>query len=72
VRKDCGITAPQVYGLGVLYSGFFTGAANTSRKLRRMLACAKGEKVVMTLVLGYPAVEYQRIPQREKAKVLVI
>jgi spermidine/putrescine transport system permease protein len=32
----------------------------------------KGEKAVMTLVLGYPAVSYQRIPPRETPEVLYI
>jgi nitroreductase len=60
----------QVFGLGVLYSGFFTRAANMSRKLKCKLAFAKGEKAVMTLVLGYPDMKYHRIPQRETPSVV--
>ena len=33
-------------------------------------ASVRGEKAVTTLVLGYPAVQYQRTAQREPADVL--
>ena len=59
----------QTYGLGVLYSGFFTRIAGMSSTLKRKLSVARREKIVATLVLGYPAVTYQRIPQREKPRV---
>lgn len=45
-------------GLDVLYSGFFTMAANRSCPLRKMLGCGRGHRVVMTPVLGYPGVTY--------------
>ena len=57
------------YGLGMLYSGLFTAAANVSRKLKRKLSAVSRGKVVTTLVLGYPAVKYHRTAQREKAAV---
>lgn len=56
-------------GLGVLYSGFFSMAANHSRSLRRMLGLRRGDKVVMTLVLGYSGVTYHRTAQKEAASV---
>lgn len=53
-------------GLGVLYSGFFTMAANASRKIRNALMVPGGKKVAMTLVLGYPAVKFLRsTPHKE-------
>lgn len=59
----------EANGLGVLYSGFFTMAANTSLSLRRAL-CLKGKKkVVETLVLGYPGVTYHRTAQKEAAEI---
>ena len=58
----------EANGLGVLYSGFFTIAANQSKKLRRMLKLDKNN-VVTTLVLGYPDVKYYRTVQKKKAKV---
>lgn len=59
----------QACGLGVLYSGFFTMAVNMSRTLRRMLGIKRGEKAVMTLVLGYSNVTYFRTVQKEEATV---
>ena len=59
----------QSLGLGVFYSGFFTMVVRLSGKLKRKLHVRRGEKVVTTLVLGYPAVEYQRTAQRETPDV---
>ncbi len=55
-------------GLGVLYSGLFTIAAGLSFKLRKALGLKNG-KVVTTLVLGKPNVNYHRTAQKEEAKV---
>ncbi len=72
-NKTNGILAAQnmefvaeAYGLGVLYSGFFTMAANASRKIKKALQIPKGKKVAMTLVLGYPNISYLRsTPHKE-------
>ena len=60
----------QSLGFGVFYSGFFSMIVRFSAKLRKRLGIRRGEKVVTTLVLGYPAVQYQRTAQRETAEVL--
>jgi formate hydrogenlyase subunit 6/NADH:ubiquinone oxidoreductase subunit I len=60
----------QSLGLGVFYSGFFTMITRVSPKLRARLGIRRGEKAVTTLVLGFPAVQYQRTAQRESAEVL--
>ena len=59
----------EACGLGVLYSGFFSMAANWSRSLRKELGLKRGDKVVMTLVLGYSSVTYHRTVQKEAASV---
>ncbi len=59
-------------GIGVLYSGFFVGAAKLNPKVMSMLKLPKGHKPVTCLVLGYPDVEYQRIPPRNEAKIKYI
>lgn len=59
----------EACGLGVLYSGFFSMAANHSRPLRRALRLKHGDKVVTTLVLGYSGVTYHRTAQKEVASV---
>ena len=56
-------------GLGVLYSGFFRVCAGISRKLRKLLELPKGHKVVTCMVIGYPAVKYQRIVPRKELQM---
>ncbi len=66
-NKTNGILASQnmefvaeAYGLGVLYSGFFTIAANLSSSIKKTLGIPKKKRVAMTLVLGYPSIQYKR------------
>ena len=59
----------EAYGLGVLYSGFFTMAANHSRQIKKQLDLPKGQKFVTALVMGYPKVKYQRSAPREKSNI---
>lgn len=59
-------------GLGVLYSGFFIAALKFSRKLSSMIKAEKGHNPVTCMVIGYPDVEYKRIPPRNKAKIYKI
>ncbi len=56
-------------GLGVLYSGFFVAAAKLNPKIGSMLNTGKGQSPVTCLVIGYPDVDYERIPPRNKAKI---
>lgn len=60
----------EAHGLGVLYSGFFTICATVNPKLHAALGLKAGEKAVTTLVMGYPAVRYQRTVHRKPAKVI--
>lgn len=60
----------ESYDLGVLYSGLFSVAANKNKKIKRALELTGKNKVVTTLVIGYPAVKYHRIAYKEDAKVL--
>ena len=60
----------EAHGLGVLMSGFFTMAANHSRRIKKALNIPKGKKVASTLVIGYPSVKFQRSAQREPLQVL--
>jgi nitroreductase/Pyruvate/2-oxoacid:ferredoxin oxidoreductase delta subunit len=57
------------FGLGVLYSESLTNAAKFSRKLRRKLSAGSKGKILITLVLGYPAVTYHRTAQKERPLV---
>ena len=59
----------EAHGLGVLYSGFFTMAANASHKMKKAMNVPKGKSVAMTLVLGYPNVKFLRSAPRKKLDV---
>lgn len=59
----------EANGLGVLFSGFFTMAANVSRSIKKALQIPKGKQVAMTLVLGYPDVRFLRSAQRREPDV---
>lgn len=59
----------EANGLGVLYSGFFTTAANISEKIRKALKIPKGKHAAMTLVLGYPDVKFLLSARREALDV---
>ena len=59
----------EANGLGVLFSGYFTVAANLSPKIKKLLRVPKGSHAAMTLVLGYPDVKFLRSVQRKKLSV---
>lgn len=61
--------AAEAHGLGVLYSGYFTMAANASHKIKKTIRVPQGKKVAMTLVLGYPNVEFLRSVQRKELDI---
>lgn len=75
-EKTNGILAAQnmefvaeANGLGVLYSGFFTMAANASRKIKKAIGIPKGKKVAMTLVIGYPNMKFLRSTPHKELEV---
>ncbi len=55
-------------GLGVLYSGFFVACTKLNPKIKAMLKLPKGHKVVTCMIIGYPNVNYKRIPPRKPIK----
>ncbi|MBQ6265889.1 MAG: nitroreductase family protein [Clostridia bacterium] len=65
------ITANSM-GLGVLYSGFFCACTRLNPKIRAKLGLPKGHKVVTCMIIGYPDVEYARIPPRKPLKFKTI
>lgn len=63
-------TMANALGLGVLYSGFSVRAINHSAELQSFLKLKEGYAVWCVLVLGHPAVKYQRTVSRNPADVL--
>ena len=61
--------AAEANGLGVLFSGFFTMAANASHRIKKALGIPRGKRVAMTLVLGYPDVTFLRCAPRKELDV---
>ena len=59
-------------GLGVLYSGFFIACTRLSRRLRKMIRLPRGQKAVTCMIIGYPAVKYQRIVPRKGLKARIL
>lgn len=54
-------------GLGACYCGFFNNAANNYPALKKRLGLPETHMAAATLLLGYPNVQYYRIPPRNKA-----
>ena len=59
-------------GLGVLYSGFFCALARLHPKIAAALKLPRGHKAVTCMIIGYPAVNYRRIPPRKKRRIKVL
>jgi len=59
----------EALGLGCTFSGFFKVACDYSEELREFIGLEKGQEVVVCMIMGYPAVEYQRTVPRKKAEI---
>lgn len=62
-------TMAEALGLGVLYVGLFVDAVQLSRTLCQKLRIADGERLVMALAIGHPAVHFYRTVPRKPANV---
>lgn len=49
-------------------NGFFITCTRLSRRLRKVIRLPKGQKAVTCMIIGYPAVKYQRIVPRKGIK----
>jgi len=56
-------------GLGTFYSGFMTRAAKGNKSIKDFLQIEDGKEVIACLVVGYPAVTYQRTVPRKDAQI---
>ena len=55
--------------LGTCFCGFFVFAINTSPEFKKMLTIPEEHIVPLSFVVGYPAVEYERLVSRNPARV---
>jgi nitroreductase/NAD-dependent dihydropyrimidine dehydrogenase PreA subunit len=61
--------AAQRKGLGTCQIGYFHLALDRSRELHRVLGLPQGRRPEVTLVLGYPAYDFQRVLPRRRPKI---
>ncbi|MCL2807944.1 MAG: nitroreductase family protein [Coriobacteriia bacterium] len=61
--------AARTHGLGVMFSSSFSFVAQMLPSLRRILGINRKNKLVITLVIGYPQVTYRRSAQRIRPAV---
>lgn len=56
-------------GLGTFFSGFLVKASETNAEIKKLIGLNENQKIVTCMVIGYPAVKYQRTVPRNEAKV---
>ncbi|MFA9377462.1 MAG: nitroreductase family protein [Lachnotalea sp.] len=56
-------------GLGTFFSGFLVAAAAQNPQIKEFINLKEGKKIVSCMVLGYPAIKYNRTVPRQKADV---
>lgn len=61
--------AAHARGLGCCFNGFVQQAVENDRRLARWLGIPRDHRCYMTLGLGWPAIRYRRLVEREPAKV---
>ena len=72
---DAGLAASNMellacaHGLGVLYSGFIT-RGTASEKIKNAVGVPAGKEVLVTLLVGYPDVHYERTAPRKAADIV--
>lgn len=59
-------------GLGACYIGFLERAAQSNSKIKELLGMKDDEEFILSFVLGYPKVKYERTVNRKKADVRYI
>lgn len=64
-----GMLAAQALGLGTCWIGFAQRRLQNKKKLRKHFGIPKGSQVMGVIIVGKPAVKYQRGPPRRPLKV---
>jgi len=66
---NCSLMA-HTLGVGCCFNGYLQGAVNSSRRIRRWLGIPRGHRCFGAMTLGYQKIRYQRLVQRDPAKVV--
>ena len=64
-----GMLAAQSLGLGTCWIGFAQEAVQRDGKLRKWLQIPKGRNCYGVIIMGYPAVKFQRAPPRKELTI---
>ncbi|MGD9949064.1 MAG: nitroreductase family protein [Desulfobulbus sp.] len=56
-------------GLGTCWAGYFNAAVNTYPPLRQALPLGENQQCFGAMMVGYPALRYQRLPTRNKPEI---
>ncbi len=56
-------------GLGCCWAGYFNAAASTFPQMKDALALPDGHQSFGAMMVGYPKLQYQRIPQRQSPNI---
>lgn len=57
-------------GVGTCWAGFFSIAAGSWPPLAEALDLPEGRKLTYAMMVGYPAVQYQRLPERKAPEII--
>jgi nitroreductase/NAD-dependent dihydropyrimidine dehydrogenase PreA subunit len=65
---NCSLVA-HTLGVGCCFNGYLQGAANNSRRIRQWLGIPRDHQCFGAMTLGYQKIRYQRLVERDSAKV---
>jgi nitroreductase/NAD-dependent dihydropyrimidine dehydrogenase PreA subunit len=65
---NCSLMA-HALGVGCCFNGYLQGAVNSSRRIKKWLGIPQDHRCFGAMTLGFQGVRYQRLVQRESAKV---
>lgn len=57
-------------GIGTCWAGFFQIAASRWPPLQQALGLPEGQELTAAMMVGYARVQYQRLPERQPAKII--
>jgi len=66
---NCSLMA-HTLGVGCCFNGYLEGAVNNSRRIKRWLGIPRDHRCYGAMTLGYQKVRYQRLVERDPAKVV--
>jgi nitroreductase/NAD-dependent dihydropyrimidine dehydrogenase PreA subunit len=66
---NCSLVA-HTLGVGCCFNGYLQGAVNNSRRIKKWLGIPRDHRCFGAMTLGYQKIRYQRLVERDPAKVV--